>query len=71
VCPEVENLTLRRDTIVAVLALLVIVVALPFAIVDRVTIVSVETQPRLLRPQIMGILERRGSIGHSQNPVRT
>jgi hypothetical protein len=34
VCPEVENLTLRRDTIVTVLALLVIVVALPFAIVD-------------------------------------
>jgi hypothetical protein len=31
---EVENLTLRRDTIVTVLALLVIVVALPFAIVD-------------------------------------
>jgi hypothetical protein len=34
VCSEVENLTLRRDTIVTVLALLVIVVALPFAIVD-------------------------------------
>jgi hypothetical protein len=34
VCPEVENLTLRRDTIVTVVALLVIVVALPFAIVD-------------------------------------
>ena len=33
-CPEVENLTLRRDTIVTVLALLVIVVTLPFAIVD-------------------------------------
>ena len=33
-CSEVENLTLRRDTIVTVLALLVIVVALPFAIVD-------------------------------------
>jgi hypothetical protein len=34
VCSEVENLTLRRDTIVTVLALLVVVVALPFAIVD-------------------------------------
>ena len=31
---EVENLTLRRDTIVSVLALLVIVVAVPFASVD-------------------------------------
>jgi hypothetical protein len=34
VCSEIENLTLRRDTIVTLLALLVIVVALPFAIVD-------------------------------------
>ncbi len=33
-CPEVTNLTLRRDTIVTVLALLVIAIALPFAIVD-------------------------------------
>ena len=33
---EVKNLTLRRDTIVTVLALLVITVALPFAIVDTI-----------------------------------
>ena len=32
--PEVENLTLRSETIVTVLAILVIVIALPFAIVD-------------------------------------
>jgi hypothetical protein len=32
--PEVKNLTLRRDTFVTVLALLVIAIALPFAIVD-------------------------------------
>jgi hypothetical protein len=36
VCPEVKNLTLRRDTIVTVLALLVIAIALPFAIVDTI-----------------------------------
>ena len=35
-CPEVENLTLRRDMIVTVLALLVIAIALPFAIVDTI-----------------------------------
>jgi hypothetical protein len=35
-CPEVQNLTLRRDTIVPVLALLVIASALPFAIVDTI-----------------------------------
>ncbi len=33
-CPEVEDLTLRRDTIVTVLVLLAIAIALPFAIVD-------------------------------------
>jgi hypothetical protein len=32
--PDVKNLTLRRDTIVTVLALLVLAIALPFAIVD-------------------------------------
>jgi len=36
VYPEVKNLTLRRDTIVTVLALLVIAIALPFAIVDTI-----------------------------------
>lgn len=35
-CPELKNLTLRRDTIVTVLALLVIVIALPFAIMDTI-----------------------------------
>ena len=34
--PEVKNLTLRRDTIVTVLAFLVIAIALPFAIVDTI-----------------------------------
>jgi len=34
--PEVKNLTLRRDTFVTVLALLVIAIALPFAIVDTI-----------------------------------
>ncbi len=33
-CPGVENLTLRRETIVTVLAILVIAIAFPFAIVD-------------------------------------
>ena len=32
--PEAKNLTLRRDTIVTVLAILVIAIALPFAIID-------------------------------------
>jgi hypothetical protein len=36
VCPEVKNLTLRRDTIVTVLALLVIAIALLFAIMDTI-----------------------------------
>jgi len=36
VCPEVKNLTLRRDTIITVLALLVIAITLPFAIVDTI-----------------------------------
>lgn len=35
-CPEVQKLTLRHDTIVPVLALLVIAIALPFAIVDTI-----------------------------------
>ncbi len=34
--PEVETLALRRDTIVTVLAFLVIVIALPFAILDTI-----------------------------------
>jgi hypothetical protein len=34
VCFEVEKLALRRDTIVTLLAILVIAIALPFAIVD-------------------------------------
>jgi hypothetical protein len=34
--PEVKNLTLRRDTFVTVLALLVIAIALPFSIVDTI-----------------------------------
>ncbi len=33
---EVESLTLRRDTIVTVLALLVIAIAIPFALVDTI-----------------------------------
>ncbi len=33
---EVKNLTLRRDTIVTVLALLVIALAIPFALVDTI-----------------------------------
>ena len=33
-CPEVKNLTLRRDTIVTVLVFLAITIALPFAILD-------------------------------------
>ncbi len=33
-CPQVNDLTLRRDTIVTVLVLLAIAIALPFAIID-------------------------------------
>jgi hypothetical protein len=36
VCPEVEDLKLRRDTIVTVLVILVIAIALPFAIMDTI-----------------------------------
>jgi hypothetical protein len=36
VLPKVKNLTVRRDTIVTVLAFLVIAIALPFAIVDTI-----------------------------------
>jgi hypothetical protein len=36
VFPEVETLALRRDTIMTVLAFLVIVIALPFAILDTI-----------------------------------
>jgi hypothetical protein len=36
VCPEVVNLTLRRETILPMLALLVIAIALPFAIMDTI-----------------------------------
>ena len=36
VCPELEDLKLRRDTIVTVLAILVIAIALPFAIRDTI-----------------------------------
>jgi hypothetical protein len=36
VCPEIKNLKQRRDTIVTVLALLVIAIALPFAIMDTI-----------------------------------
>ncbi len=36
VCPEVNNLRKRRDTFVTVLALLVIAIALPFAVMDTI-----------------------------------
>ncbi len=36
VCPEVEDLKVRRDTIVTVLAILVIAVSVPFAIIDTI-----------------------------------
>ncbi len=36
VCPEVEDLKLRRDTILTVLAILVIAIALLFAIMDTI-----------------------------------
>jgi hypothetical protein len=77
--PEVMNLTLRRDTIVTVLALLVLAIALPFAIVDtfetgRVYLFSkqfIEELPqRFTGPGRLRFILQRVKPGDSWRPPR-
>jgi hypothetical protein len=77
--PEVMNLTLRRDTIVTVLALLVLAIALPFAIVDtfetgRVYLFSkqfIEELPqRFTGPGRLRFILQRVKAGGSRRPPR-